>query len=156
MFGIGFNEMLVILAIALIVLGPEKLPEIARSLGKALNQLKRATDDVTKSVMADTGLKETAESLKKSIMVDSGLKETADSLKKSLQVDTGLSRGELRKMFEDIEQGKPRPAAQPAAADSEGQPSSSVPEASASPAAETTESPAPKVPAAKFADDDTD
>jgi len=44
MFGIGMPELLIIMAIALIVIGPQKLPELARSLGKGLSEFKRATE----------------------------------------------------------------------------------------------------------------
>jgi len=50
MFGIGFTEILVVLVIALIVLGPEKLPEVAKALGKAMRQFRSATDDIKRSV----------------------------------------------------------------------------------------------------------
>jgi TatA/E family protein of Tat protein translocase len=46
MFGIGPTELMVILAVALIVLGPKRLPELARSLGKGLAEFKRATNDI--------------------------------------------------------------------------------------------------------------
>ncbi|MBI3802297.1 MAG: twin-arginine translocase subunit TatB [Nitrospirae bacterium] len=46
MFGIGFPELLLILVIALVVLGPEKLPQIARMLGRGLYEIRRATEEV--------------------------------------------------------------------------------------------------------------
>ena len=46
MFGIGMTELLVILGVALIVFGPTRLPELARSLGKAMNEFRRASTDL--------------------------------------------------------------------------------------------------------------
>jgi Tat protein translocase TatB subunit len=46
MFGIGMPELVLILAVALIVLGPRRLPEIARALGKGLAEFRRATDEL--------------------------------------------------------------------------------------------------------------
>lgn len=46
MFGLGFGEILVILVLALILLGPARLPEVAKQLGKGLRDFKKATDDL--------------------------------------------------------------------------------------------------------------
>ena len=59
-FGIGTWEVLLILVLALIIWGPGKLPEIARTLGKAVRALRKASFDltnaVTKEVERETGL----------------------------------------------------------------------------------------------------
>ncbi|MFM8412290.1 MAG: Sec-independent protein translocase protein TatB [Alphaproteobacteria bacterium] len=52
MFGIGMPEMVVILVVALIVLGPRRLPEVARALGKGLAEFRKVTGDVNKELDA--------------------------------------------------------------------------------------------------------
>ena len=49
MFNLGFPELMVIFTVALLVFGPRKLPEIGRSLGKSLNEFKRATNDLKRT-----------------------------------------------------------------------------------------------------------
>ena len=44
--GIGFNELLVVFVVALIVLGPRRLPEVARTLGKVMGDLRRTADEL--------------------------------------------------------------------------------------------------------------
>ena len=58
MFGIGMPEMILILAVALIVIGPKKLPGLAKSLGKAMGEFKKATSDLKDSMQIDTELNE--------------------------------------------------------------------------------------------------
>lgn len=50
MFGIGMPELMVIMVVALVVLGPKRLPEIARALGKGLAEFRRATADVNEEL----------------------------------------------------------------------------------------------------------
>lgn len=50
MFGLSFWEIGIILAVALIFLGPTKLPELARSLGKGIREFRKATEDFKSTV----------------------------------------------------------------------------------------------------------
>ncbi|MFQ5629252.1 MAG: twin-arginine translocase TatA/TatE family subunit [bacterium] len=54
MFGsIGMTELLTLLLLVLILFGPKRIPELARSLGKSLNELKRAAEDVKQELELD-------------------------------------------------------------------------------------------------------
>ncbi|MDJ0888159.1 MAG: twin-arginine translocase TatA/TatE family subunit [Desulfobacterales bacterium] len=62
MFGIGMPEMILILAIALIVIGPKKLPDLAKSLGRAMNEFKKATREIKESIDVGDDLKDVKKS----------------------------------------------------------------------------------------------
>ena len=56
MFGIGMPEMLVILALALIIIGPKKLPDLAKSLGRAMREFKKVTSEFKESIQLESEL----------------------------------------------------------------------------------------------------
>ncbi|MEE4365473.1 MAG: twin-arginine translocase TatA/TatE family subunit [Desulfotignum sp.] len=58
MFGLGMPEILLILAIALIVIGPKKLPELAKTLGRAMGEFKRSAQDFKRSIDMETTLQD--------------------------------------------------------------------------------------------------
>jgi TatA/E family protein of Tat protein translocase len=51
-FGIGTTELILILVVALLVLGPKKLPEMARSLGRGMAEFRRASNEFTRTLSA--------------------------------------------------------------------------------------------------------
>ena len=84
MFGIGMPEMLLICAIALIVIGPKKLPDLAKSLGRAFGEFKRATSDLKESLEIDTDLSD----------VSKPFDEITDDIKDSLDSPVDPMAGE--------------------------------------------------------------
>lgn len=70
MFGIGMPELLVIAVIALLVVGPKKLPELAKALGKGLSEFRKVADEAT-------------DTLKETLKVDE-IKKDMDNIKDSL------------------------------------------------------------------------
>ena len=75
MFGIGMPEMFLILAIALIVIGPKKLPDLAKSLGRAFAEFKRATSELKDSFEIDTELNDIKTTFND---MSNGIKEAID------------------------------------------------------------------------------
>ncbi len=74
MFGnIGFPELLIILAIALLVFGPKKLPEVSKSIGRAVREFRRASDEIKGKIEQEIQASE--------------FKEIKDELKKDLSQD---------------------------------------------------------------------
>jgi TatA/E family protein of Tat protein translocase len=80
MFGIGMPELLVILGVALIVVGPSKLPDLAKSLAKGLNEFRKATDEVKSTITEHESFKDLKD-LKESV------RGTVDSIKPSSLLD---------------------------------------------------------------------
>jgi TatA/E family protein of Tat protein translocase len=77
MFNIGVPELLVIMAIALIVFGPNKLPELAKGLGKAIREFKKASEEVKEEFYTHT--KELKE-LKSSVTHENLLTDFVDAV----------------------------------------------------------------------------
>jgi sec-independent protein translocase protein TatB len=67
MFGLGATELIVILVLALILLGPKKLPDVASGLGKAIRQFRRATRDLTQQLEIEDEVKQPFRELKAAI-----------------------------------------------------------------------------------------
>jgi sec-independent protein translocase protein TatB len=99
MFDIGFSEMIVIAVIALIVLGPEKLPRVARTAGHLLGRMQRYVNDVKADINREIELDElrklqkemqdTAQSIQQTVKgeissVESEFKQIGDSTQKAL------------------------------------------------------------------------
>ncbi|MEE9557563.1 MAG: twin-arginine translocase TatA/TatE family subunit [Candidatus Adiutricales bacterium] len=93
MFGIGTPELILILVIALVVIGPKHLPEMAKALGKGLGEFKKATNELKETINADDDLREISKSLseakdevygtiKKGMTDLDEIKETTDSMTK--------------------------------------------------------------------------
>ena len=53
MFGIGITEVIIILVVALLVVGPKKLPELAKTLGRGMAEFRRTADDFKSSIYDD-------------------------------------------------------------------------------------------------------
>jgi Tat protein translocase TatB subunit len=75
MFGIGFPELIMILAVALIVLGPQRLPEVARMLGRAYAQLRRASEEFQNTIRQDLAALERQEDANRNKAVAQEIRE---------------------------------------------------------------------------------
>ena len=75
MFGVGFPELVVILAVALIVLGPQRLPEVARMLGRAYAQLRRASEEFQQTIRQDLAVLERQEDANRNKAVAQEIRE---------------------------------------------------------------------------------
>jgi len=88
MFGLGMPEILLILAIALIVIGPQKLPELAKTLGRAMGEFKRSAQELKRSIDMDSTVHDVKSSTTdlKDVIKDGRPKKT--HTKKSTEKDT--------------------------------------------------------------------
>ena len=119
MFDIGFSELLVIGIVALIVIGPQKLPRVARTVGHLLGRLQRYVADVKADINREIELEELRkmrDSMQKAASemqsaVDTELSKTADDLNKAA---AGTSAAEAPPAAaKPVEAAKPLEAAKP-------------------------------------------
>src|SRR3989304_10099298 len=97
MFGIGFQEMLVIIFLALVLIGPKKLPELAKAIGRTIAELKRAVDDVKETIDEEI-FKEEKRIIKDGYdevkgTVDKVIKDEYNELKETANIDSEASIG---------------------------------------------------------------
>lgn len=92
MFDIGMPEMIMIFIVALLVVGPKKLPEIAKALGKGLGELKKSFQDVK-----DTVQEEFEEST-------SEIRDAVTDVKRQIQAEVEDSGKEIQKTMETVKE----------------------------------------------------
>ena len=100
MFDIGFSELLVIGVVALIVIGPEKLPRVARTVGHLAGRLQRYVSDVKADINREIELEE----LRK--MRDS-MQKAATEMESSVNTELTKTADELNKSVESTTESKP-------------------------------------------------
>ncbi len=106
MFDIGFSELLVIAVVALIVIGPERLPGVARTLGHLFGRMQRYVNDVKADIAREMELDE----LKK---LRSSMEDAARSMQDSVIREVRETESELNKLAQsasDPDAAAPKPA----------------------------------------------
>jgi Tat protein translocase TatB subunit len=79
MFGIGMPELILIAVVALIVLGPKKLPDLAKSMGRAVREFKKATSELKETLQVDSEFSE----------VKKAFTEFESDVNKTIQTEAG-------------------------------------------------------------------
>jgi sec-independent protein translocase protein TatB len=94
MFDIGFSELMVIAVVALIVIGPERLPKVARTLGHLFGRMQRYVNDVKADISREMELDE----LKK---LQSSMQDAARSFEQSVTQEVNATQSELQKIAQE-------------------------------------------------------
>jgi sec-independent protein translocase protein TatB len=126
LFDIGFSELLVIAVVALIVIGPERLPKVARTLGHLFGRMQRYVNDVKADISREMELDE----LRK---LQSNVEEAARAIQGSVEKEVNETRSELNKV---AEAANPNPAPDYPELPAAPAPTEAVPETAAEPAAQ--------------------
>jgi Tat protein translocase TatB subunit len=128
MFNMGLGEILVVVAVALVFVGPAKLPEIARTVGRGLGRLRRASDEVRDTIQSEINSLEREE------------------IKKKIEADKTAAVGPYSGADPDIQEAAPQPVAA----------SNAISQAGAAPEAAPQPAPIQDEPEAPATDTDTD
>jgi len=107
MFDVGFSEMIVVAIIALIVLGPEKLPKVARTVGHLLGRMQRYVNDVKADINREIELDE----LRK---LQQSMQETARSIEQTVTQNVSSVESELNSVAQTAQSAVSNSSAQSA------------------------------------------
>ncbi|UCH07651.1 MAG: twin-arginine translocase TatA/TatE family subunit [Deltaproteobacteria bacterium] len=102
MFGVGMPELIIIFLIALIIIGPKRLPDLARALGKGLAEFRRATNELKASLDID----EVEEELKG---VEGELADSVSGLLNASEMENEAQTGEYVAPLTEEQQGTDKP-----------------------------------------------
>lgn len=97
MFNVGFSELVVILVVALVVIGPERLPKVARTIGHLLGRAQRYASQVKADIYRDMALEELRD-LRKKVHTET------DAFQKSVHQSTNDVDLQLQQLHQEIEQ----------------------------------------------------
>ena len=97
MFDIGFSEMIVIAVIALIVLGPEKLPRVARTAGHLLGRMQRYVNDVKADINREIELEELRKLQKE-------MQSTAQSIQQTVTGEISAVENQFKQIADNTNQ----------------------------------------------------
>jgi sec-independent protein translocase protein TatB len=87
MFDFSIGEMVVISAVALIVVGPKKLPEVAKMVGKGLGSLKKTFDEVKEGVQTEVNEIKDTSGIKEALNGGAGLKKSLQDMTDHVKTD---------------------------------------------------------------------
>jgi sec-independent protein translocase protein TatB len=110
MFDIGFSEIVVIAVVALIVIGPERLPKAARTLGHLFGRLQRYVNDVKSDISREMELDELRKLQKE-------VQSAAQDLKSSVENAASDAQAGIRSVEQQLQENAVETAADPTAAD---------------------------------------
>jgi sec-independent protein translocase protein TatB len=108
MFDIGFSEMIVIAVIALIVLGPEKLPRVARTAGHLLGRMQRYVNDVKADINREIELDELRKLQKE-------MQDTAQSIQNTVKGEISAVESEFKQIGDSTQKALSEPISDPVA-----------------------------------------
>jgi sec-independent protein translocase protein TatB len=110
MFDIGFSELMVIAVVALIVIGPERLPRVARAAGHLFGRMQRYVNDVKSDISREMAL----DDLRK---LQASIQDTANSIEQSVNQEMHSAETEMNKIGNDAKAAlneADKPAIEPA------------------------------------------
>lgn len=103
MFGMGLPELIIIMVIALVVIGPSKLPDLARALGKGMSEFRKATQEIKDSLDVDEDLQDIKKDLVDSV---SGLDSPPDVVDTESEDDEKPKYESFDEAIEEYEMNK--------------------------------------------------